>query len=316
VIGRAWGITAVFTAGLGTQSLYAQPSLDEQRAAARQAAEEGRCDETISIGGRIAELDRPYHASVFMADPVIAACFAMADAGSSPPPPAASSAVTPTAPPETTLAPPSMADTCRQRRSAELRAAQTIHDPNARAKALLAVAPCTSGPVAAKVAVRDEDVVVRTGTPPLSGGRLVGQIAVGGALGIVVGGIGGGMLGYALDPKQGCRDFCGLGGFVLGGTIGMVLLTPAGVYLAGSTGGQTGSYGAALAGAALGAATGIALSIAAESPAPFLIGPTIGAVIGFNSTRRWAQPSRPRVSWTPTMATTTERSIIGIAGQF
>jgi hypothetical protein len=50
-----------------------------------------------------------------------------------------------------------------------------------------------------------------------------------------------------------------------------------------------------------------------KSAAPMLVGPAIGAVLGFNMTRRWAPQVRPRVGWTPTMNATSERSIIGIA---
>lgn len=49
-------------------------------------------------------------------------------------------------------------------------------------------------------------------TPPLSGGRLVGELAIG-SLFAVGGGIGGAYLGFGLEMSSGCDgEFCGLGG--------------------------------------------------------------------------------------------------------
>src|SRR5262245_22088559 len=54
-------------------------------------------------------------------------------------------------------------------------------------------------------------------TPPLSGGRVVGEFLLGGLLS-VGGGVGGAYLGFSIETSSGCHsEFCGLGGAVLGG---------------------------------------------------------------------------------------------------
>src|SRR5262249_25675942 len=104
-------------------------------------------------------------------------------------------------------------------------------------------------------------------TPPLSGGRLFGEAALGTAFAIG-GAYGGGARGYAIEASdsEGCsgNEWCGVGGAVLGGGVGLMFAAPVGVYLAGSANGQTGSFGAALGGSALGLAAGVATAFAAD----------------------------------------------------
>jgi hypothetical protein len=156
-------------------------------------------------------------------------------------------------------------------------------------------------PPGAQVAL-DAEMPVCSRTPPLSGGRLGGEILLGGAAGI-----GGGFLGAVIGAgmtKNNCQqgqDLCGLGGAIVGGYIGAVLAPPLAVYLVGASGDQTGSAGATFGGALLGGAVGLAAGIGVGREngelgvAVAMAGPVIGAVVGFNLTRRY-RADRPTVT--------------------
>jgi hypothetical protein len=155
-------------------------------------------------------------------------------------------------------------------------------------------------------------------TPPSSGGKLVGEALFGGLLG--AGGIiAGAYIGYGLETSDGCHsEFCGFGGAILGGTIGMTLAVPAGVYVIGSTGGETGSFGATLGGSVLGTLVGIGAVAATQNEAGgviFFAAPLAGAMIGFNATRRYERGHRAR-NWAPVASATHGTTSFGVVGRF
>jgi len=144
-----------------------------------------------------------------------------------------------------------------------------------------------------------ENKAQRGEKPPLSGGRITGEILVGGVGGIV-GGLGGGFIGAGV-AGEGYPDE--LVGGIIGGSIGYTLGSSIGVYLVGNIGNETGDFLATLGGGILGGLAGIfaitaiikdynvvVLSNFYWSWAVVLVGPPIGATIGFNLTRRYKSP--------------------------
>lgn len=152
--------------------------------------------------------------------------------------------------------------------------------------------------------------------PPLSGLRIGGELVVGGltgAGGVLVGGA----AGYALEMSSGCGgEFCGLGGMVIGGWLGMVMTVPVGVYLVGSAGEQTGSLGATYAGSLLGGLVGVGLAaLAHDAPVSIplvVVAPIVGSVLGFNLSRRY----KTAVQITPTVRTSGDQLMAGLGGRF
>lgn len=221
---------------------------------ARDAAAAGTCDVVRDLGAQIQALDPALHARVFTTDPVIAPCLRAA------PPP------TPTAPPPP-LSPPGLP-----------RVTPREDDDTPPARTTIAL-PRITPAVAASLE--------RPATPELSGGRLVGEVLLGGLAG--TGGLFlGGLIGAGLCFDDG-GEFACLGSVVIGAYIGGVLAVPLGVYAVGASGDQDGSLGSAILGSVLGSAIGFgSLLIGEELGVALLItGPPIGAMIGFNSTRRW-----------------------------
>jgi hypothetical protein len=319
---RAIVVASLVVVTIGRAS--AQPvDLDAERAAARRAAEDGRCDVAIDIGARVEQLDGSYHASTFMSDPVIAACFAMQAEGVLPPPTpppvsAPEQAQPPAQPPGPPSTAPASAPSCQEQRIAQQRAALQIHDLRARGAALQALPTCAVVPAASAPTTIEYEHLERDETPPLSGARVAGELLAGGALGIIVGGIGGAALGARISKS--------FEGGLLSGMAGMTLLAPVGVYLAGNSGDETGSFGAALGGSALGLVAGLgAVALASGGGGNagvevlagvlFLAAPTIGATIGFNLSRKY-KPVARTVSWMPTVNATPEHSLVGISGRF
>jgi len=156
-------------------------------------------------------------------------------------------------------------------------------------------------PPSAQVALEKELPICEPDTPPLSAGRVTGEAMLGGALG-VGGAFAGAMIGYELT-SGGCKgeDWCGFGGFLIGGAIGGTIAVPLGVYIVGSYGDQTGSLAATVGGAVLGAAVGIPAGIAVGNEngelglAVALAGPVVGAIAGFNLTRHYRATAAPAV---------------------
>src|SRR5262245_29259692 len=148
-------------------------------------------------------------------------------------------------------------------------------------------------PPNAQVALERELPVCREATPPLSGGRLAGELVLGAAAGLA-GGFAGGMIGYEFQ-KGSCtgEEWCGLGGFIVGGYLGATLAPPVAVYLVGASGDQTGSPAATAIGALLGGGLGLAAGVGAGRANGWLgftiamAGPVVGSMVGFNLTRRY-----------------------------
>jgi hypothetical protein len=157
------------------------------------------------------------------------------------------------------------------------------------------------------------------GKPPLSAGRLGGEFLLGGLF-VVGGGIGGAYAGASLELARGCHgEFCGLGGVVLGGLTGVAIAAPVGVYLAGSHSGQTASFGATLGGSVIGTLVGAAGVVASErvgTAVVFGFAPVVGAMIGFNATRRYTDSHRKRRAWVPVANVSSGNSTFGVVGQF
>jgi len=91
-----------------------------------------------------------------------------------------------------------------------------------------------NSPPSAHIALEAEIPVCRAPTPPLSSGRVSGELVLGAAAGI-----GGGFLGAVIGvglTKDSCQgqDFCGLGGAIVGGYIGATLAPPLVVYAVGA----------------------------------------------------------------------------------
>jgi len=127
--------------------------------------------------------------------------------------------------------------------------------------------------------------------PPASAGRILGEVL----LGMVVGTGGaliGGLVGNAacLGGDSGDCDPSLAGGAYLG----YVATLPLGVTPAGRSGGQTGSLGAAYLGAAAGGVGGLLMLASGRENIAILgmvLAPPLGAMVGFNATRRY----KPRV---------------------
>jgi hypothetical protein len=156
-------------------------------------------------------------------------------------------------------------------------------------------------------------------TPPVSGARLFGELAVGGLF-AVGGGVGGAVLGFGLETNGGCHsEFCGLGGIVIGGIAGLAFVTPVGVYLVGSAGDETGSFAATLGGSVLGTLAGIAAAAGSgeEDAAAVLLvaGPVLGSMAGFNLTRKY-DPSHKRRNWAPVASVSHGNTSFGVVGRF
>ena len=82
--------------------------------------------------------------------------------------------------------------------------------------------------------------------------RASGWLLLGGVVGGAVGLVGGGLIGAAIESRDCEGDFCGLGGFIVGGMLGESVLLPLGVHLANDRRGDFGK--AALISAGIAAA--------------------------------------------------------------
>lgn len=128
--------------------------------------------------------------------------------------------------------------------------------------------------------------------PASSGSPVAGQIVfglLGGAFAMVVGGA----IGAAIDSANCGHDdwFCGLGGAMVGGGIGLVLGSTAGVYAVGSNRQQTASFPVMIGASMLGLVAGAAVAGVIDAPGEvvmtlLIFTPTLGALVGFNATRR------------------------------
>ena len=139
-------------------------------------------------------------------------------------------------------------------------------------------------------------------TPPLSGGRIAAEVALG-ALGTPIGFIGGGVLTKRVARMAGAGDDAASRAAYVGAWTGAALATAAGPRLVGAYGSVTGSYWAAVGGAVAGGVGSFLVvrlndrapddepracraRCVASSAAVFLL-PSIGATVGFNLSRRY-----------------------------
>ncbi len=134
----------------------------------------------------------------------------------------------------------------------------------------------------------------RSGTPPIDGSILVGELLVGGLF-TLGGGIGGAYLGYALTEDG---DDEGIGGLILGAFLGGTLMAAVGVNLIGDTAEADGSFGLAFGGAVVGGFVGIAALENSDSEGGALltlvVAPTIGAMLGHTLLRRYRPQRAPQ----------------------
>jgi hypothetical protein len=130
--------------------------------------------------------------------------------------------------------------------------------------------------------------------PPVSGGRIVGELFAG-AGAAVVGAILGAGTAVAASGESGWDrlDYA-----LAGGVVGVALAPPVGVYLVGTAGDETGSFAATFAGSLVGGGLGFLMAVAIggndDSYLVSLIAcPAIGATIAFNLTRKVEEPETP-----------------------
>jgi hypothetical protein len=128
----------------------------------------------------------------------------------------------------------------------------------------------------------------------ISGGRIAGEILVGGLTG-VGGGFLGALVGIAVED---CSDsegsYCGLAGAVIGGYAGYTTGVALGVYGVGSGGDHEGSLGATMGGSFLGGVGAIVLNVGTDGDAALLLplAPIAGALVGFHTTSRRRRGTR------------------------
>jgi hypothetical protein len=142
----------------------------------------------------------------------------------------------------------------------------------------------------------------QSGTPPLNGGRLAAEVAVG-ALGTPIGFVAGGVLTKRVALAFGASDDAASSVAYAGAWTGAALGTAAGPRLIGARGPVTGSYWAAVAGAVTGGLGSFLLvrlnnrgpddepracrvRCVVSTAAIFLL-PSVGATVGFNLSRRY-----------------------------
>ena len=133
--------------------------------------------------------------------------------------------------------------------------------------------------------------------PPLSTGRKVAQVLVGGGVGIVAGAAGG-AAGISLSDCDDEDDayFCGLGGLALGFTVGYVFGSGLGAHAVGYDSEASGRLSLTLLGSVGGALlTGLALSSGDSdggwsTAVVLFLGPPLGATIANNLSRRYRTP--------------------------
>ena len=133
-----------------------------------------------------------------------------------------------------------------------------------------------------------ERLVTDRREPPASGTRIAGELLLGALVG------GGGALIGALIGAGACIGGGDTGdctaSLVGGAYLASVATVPLGVYAAGNSGRETGSLGMTYAGAALGGLGGLLLLANGEDTVTtigLVLAPSIGAIIGFNMTRRY-----------------------------
>lgn len=141
----------------------------------------------------------------------------------------------------------------------------------------------------------DADLPVRSGTPPISGGVLAGELLLGTVF-TIGGGLAGGYLGHRLTER---RYEEGIGGAILGAFVGGTIMAAVGVNLVGNSGEAEGSFGLAVGGALIGGVVGVGVAAASLGSdgdgggalLVLLVAPTVGAMLGHNLLRTY-KPQR------------------------
>jgi hypothetical protein len=131
-------------------------------------------------------------------------------------------------------------------------------------------------------------------------GKVAGEFMLGGLGGLLVGGVGAG-LGFSAFSKGsggclGCFDVGGIIGGLVGYAVGSNVGCATGVYVVGNSGGETGSYWAGLGGSLLGTIAGVLLAAGIfqdladnDGAAPLFVlsaAQAGGATLCFNATRK------------------------------
>jgi hypothetical protein len=155
------------------------------------------------------------------------------------------------------------------------------------------IAACLDPGASRRPAVRSR-IVLRNvhAEPPVSFGRITGEIF----LGMVVGG-GGALVGALLGGGLCIGDQVCERSAIGGAYLGAILTIPLGVQAVGAIGEETGSAGMTYLGSALGGLGGLLMLANGRENISILgmvLAPPIGAMIGFNMTRRY-RPRRVRV---------------------
>lgn len=167
----------------------------------------------------------------------------------------------------------------------------TFHDRLFAADPLIAACMAAAG---TRLVLRE----VRADPPP-SVGRIAGEVL----LGLVVG-TGGALVGALLGGGvcKGTRDDCDIAA-IGGAYVGGIATIPLGVQAVGAAGDQTGSLGATYLGALIGGLGGLLMLANGRDEITTLgliFAPPIGAMIGFNATRRY-RPRHVRVRVTASL---------------
>ena len=145
----------------------------------------------------------------------------------------------------------------------------------------------------------------RTGKPPLSAGRIIGEV-LGGAAAATGGAFVGGLIGYSVACTNACSTSTNETGIGIGALMGGTLALGVGVWAVGDGDGQTGSVGAAVGGGVAGLLAGTLLAaltsdliqgtsynsttrtVGETLEVVFVLGgPIGGSLLGFNLTRRY-----------------------------
>ena len=153
-------------------------------------------------------------------------------------------------------------------------------------------------------------------TPPVEGGRIAGEIAIGsfvGAGGAVAGALIAARLGS--DSCSGNDDACQWTVILLGAMPGVTLGAATGAWIVSRGRGQTSSYIAGLGGAAVGALGAYGSWRLTADPvlrvATFIVAPAVGAAVGVTLSREYRE-----VVIEPRVTASSDHALVGIGGRF
>lgn len=154
-----------------------------------------------------------------------------------------------------------------------------------------AITQCRQAALTRPVAEREEPAGVyqrRAGTPPIDGGRIFGELIVGGLF-TIGGAFGGAFLGIAIAGD--CNDDDCITSGIVGAFLGGTVLAAVGVNFVGDTDDVEGSLGVTIAGSMVASLLSIGLAMKADdedsSVLILLAAPTVGAIAGFNLSRKY-----------------------------